>query len=58
MSDNFWLGDNELIIVANGGTYSVLEKYEDYTIVFTDTYDECREYCEKARIKYEKSIVG
>lgn len=58
MYKNFWLGDNELIINFNEGHCRVLERYENYNIVFVGNYKECEEYCEKRVIEYEESIIG
>ena len=58
MSDNFWIGDNELVIRFADGQYVVLEKYEECQRVFNGTYEQCRGYCETRRRDYEESIVG
>lgn len=57
-SNNFWLGDNEIVIVACEHTkYKVIEKYEEWKVVFKGTYEECREYCKKRVDEYEESII-
>lgn len=57
MSNNFWLGNNELIIVERKGAYHVLESYENYESVFVGTYKECLEYCKNLEIAYMEEVV-
>ena len=57
-ADNIWLGNNELLIRFRNGTHVVLEKYEDYEVVFTGKYDECVRYCKDREIAYLESIIG
>lgn len=56
MSDNFWLGNNELVIVEGKGTHHVLEGFEDYESVFTGNYKACLDYCKKREIDYMESL--
>ena len=55
---NLYLGDNMLGIRFNNGRWVVKEDYEDWTIVFSGTYEECEAYCEKRWVDYQESIVG
>ena len=55
---NVYLGNNLLGIRFNNGCWVVKEDYEDWTIVFTGTYEECNAYCEKRWVSYQESIVG
>lgn len=57
-TENLWLGDNELFIRFRHGTYVVLEKYEDYEVVFTGKYEDCVKYCERRWIAYQEAIIG
>lgn len=58
MVKNFWLGDNELVIVLRGGTYCVIEAYENWEKVFTGSFQKCLEYCKRREVSYLESIVG
>jgi len=58
MKNNFWLGDNELVIVYREGTHHVLESYGNYSTVFSGAYDKCVEYCKNREISYLESIIG
>ena len=52
MSDNFWLGNNELVIINRDGTHHVIEKYEDWEPVFSGKYEACRSYCVEREREY------
>lgn len=56
--ENFWLGDNELVVVFRDGNHRVIEKYEDYKVVFTGHFEKCMEYCRNRYISYMESIIG
>lgn len=56
MSDNFWLGSNQLVIVEGKGTHRVLEAFEDYESVFTGNYKSCLDYCKKRENDYMESL--
>lgn len=64
MYDNFWIGDNELIItLADDSTdkysgYVVYEKHEDYDAVYCGDYTECRRYVEDRWADYQESVIG
>lgn len=58
MTKNFWLGDNELVIVYSNGTHRVIEAYEDYKTVFNGHFKDCLEYCKKREIEYIESVIG
>lgn len=58
---NFYLGDNELVIINFNSTHThcqVIEKYEDWQRVFWGTEEECNKYCKNREIEYEESIIG
>ena len=55
---NMYLGDNMLGIRYNNGRWVVKEDYEDWTAVFSGTYEECEAYCEERWVSYQESIVG
>lgn len=55
---NIWLGSDELVIIKRHGTCHVLEKDEDYDIVFGGNYKQCLEYLEKRRAEYQESVTG
>lgn len=55
---NMYLGDNMLGICFNNGRWVVKEDYEDWTVVFSGTYEECETYCEERWVDYQESIVG
>lgn len=56
IADNYWIGDNELVIRFRNGIHVVLEKYEDYEVVFTGHYEKCHAYCREREIKYLDSL--
>lgn len=58
MSDNFWIGNNELVIVFRNGIHHVLERYEDYEPVFTGRYEKCREYCKSREADFLQESIG
>lgn len=58
MPHNFYLGDNELVIVIRNGVNVVLEKYEEYDEVFRGTFGQCFYYCKDRVREYEESIIG
>ena len=58
MSNNFWLGSNELVIVDRGYPCRIVERYEDYDVVFIGTYQQCYEYCMKRELDYAESCIG
>lgn len=58
MMENMWLGNNQLGIRYNDGRWVVKEDYEDWSVVFSGTYEECKSYCEKRWVSYQESIVG
>lgn len=58
MTNNFWLGANELCIVPRSGTYGVVEKYEGWEDVFQGSYERCRKYCEDRVTAWEESVIG
>lgn len=55
-TNNTFLGDNELVIVFRNGTHHVIEKYEDWDVVFTGHYEQCISYCDERWIEYQKSL--
>lgn len=58
MVKNFWLDNNELVIVYRNGTHHVIEAYEDYNTVFTRKIEDCLTYCKNREIAYMESIIG
>lgn len=58
MSKNFWLGNNELLIVFRNGTHHVIESYEDYKTIFTGHFEKCLEYCKNREVAYMESVIG
>lgn len=58
MVKNFWLDNNELVIVYRNGTHHVIEAYEDYNTVFTGKIEDCLTYCKNREIAYMESIIG
>lgn len=58
MSENFWLGDNELVVVFRGGTFYVVDSYENYNTVFSGHFEDCLEYCKNREIDYLESVIG
>lgn len=46
MTNNFWLGANELCIVPRNGTFGVVEKYEGW---YEDRIAEEEAMCEKLK---------
>lgn len=65
MYDNFWIGDNELIItLVDDSTdkysgYVVYERHEDYDdAVYYGDYAACRKYVENRWYEYQESIIG
>lgn len=58
MMENMWLGNNQLGIRYNDGRWVVKEDYEDWSVVFSGTYEECKAYCEERWVSYQESIVG
>lgn len=52
---NYYVGGNQMVIVYRNGTCHVLEEYENYDSVFTGTFAQCFEYCNKRNIEYEES---
>ena len=58
MMENMWLGNNQLSIRYSNGRWVVKEDYEDWSVVFSGTYEECKAYCEERWVSYQESIVG
>lgn len=58
MYDIFYIGDDELIITLDGGTYVVRESYEDYEVVFRGKYADCWKYVQDRWCDYQESIIG
>lgn len=58
MCKNFWLGNDQLIIVFRNGTHYVIEGYEDWKVVFTGRLEKCLEYCKNRENEYMESIIG
>lgn len=58
MTNNCWLGSNELVIINRGTSSFVLERYEDYKEVFKGSYEKCREYVKQRYLSYMESIIG
>ncbi len=56
MSNNFWMGGEELTIVYMNGTHAVLSNWEDEPL-FTGSYNACREYCLTREVEYLESII-
>ena len=57
MTTNRWIGQDELVIYYDGGTYHVFENDDD-TPVFSGSYEKCLEYIEKAEIAYKEAAIG
>lgn len=55
MAENFWIGDNELVIIWKDGRYAVNEAHENYECVFWGSYEACFNYCQKRLMAYEES---
>lgn len=54
----FWLGSNQLVIVpSKGGTYRVIEEYENYGTVFSGSFNKCYQYCKNREMEYKESII-
>lgn len=58
MSNNFFLGDNELVIAYRSGSCHVIEKYEDWETVYFGDFGKCLQYCKEREIAYMESIIG
>lgn len=58
MTKNFWLDNNELIIVFRDGTHHVIEEDIGYEVVFTGHFEECVYYCEQRLRDYYESVIG
>ena len=58
ISDNYFLGSNELAIRYRSGRYVVLERYEDYEVVFEGHYEDCVRYCKDRWTDYMESLIG
>ena len=59
MSNNFWLGNIELVIVFRNGRHIVWEiDNDDRQTVFDGHYEKCLEYCKNREISYMESIIG
>ena len=52
MSNNRYLGDNELVLVFRNGTHCVLEEYEYYEPVFSGHYEDCVKYMDRREAEY------
>ena len=52
MSDNRYLGANELVLVFRNGTHCVLEEYEYYEPVFSGHYEDCVKYMDRREAEY------
>lgn len=57
-TNNTWLGSNELVIITAGDTAYVRERHEDWSIVFSGSYEGCQKYCEERYLDYCESIIG
>ena len=55
---NIWVGNNQLGIRYDGGRWVVKEDYENWSVVFSGTYEECHAYCEERVAAYMESIIG
>ena len=58
MPQNFYMGDNELVIVFRNGTHVVIEKYDGYNEVYGGSFGQCYAYCITRVREYEESIIG
>lgn len=58
MTDNFYLGRNELLIRFQEGRHVVMEADEDWKTVFEGSYGQCRGYCENRVRDYQESVIG
>lgn len=58
MYKNYWLGNNELIIIQQDGTHHVIEKFENWKAVFSGHIEQCLKYCWDRVIDYEESTIG
>ena len=58
MTNNFWLGSNELCIIYRDGRHLVVERYMDYDVVFDGTYADCLDYCKSREIEYLENTIG
>lgn len=60
---NYWLGDNELVIVHHTAgwecdVWKVIEFAEDWQAVYYGTREQCVAYCTKRFKEYLESILG
>ena len=53
--DNYWIGNEELVIIFQGGTHAVLSSEEEDPI-FTGSYEECKDFCEMMVDEYQESL--
>lgn len=58
MYKNYWLGNNELVIIQQDGTNHVIEKFENWKAVFSGHIEQCLKYCWDRVIDYEESTIG
>ena len=59
MTNNFWLGSNELVIVFRNGQHIVWEiDNDERKTVFTGHFDKCLEYCKSREVEYMEGIIG
>ena len=57
MTDNLFLGGNQLVIAFWNGTFCVLESFEDCQPVFTGSYEKCLDYMRTRYIEYLESLL-
>ena len=55
---NTCIGQNQLGIRYENGRWVVREDWEDWEVVFTGSFEECRAYVNNRWVDYEESIVG
>lgn len=56
-NDVIWVGNQELIIVCDGGTCVVRDLWENYNIVFRGSYENCYAYCKQLERAYLESLI-
>lgn len=55
MTDNYWLGDEELVISYQRGTHIVISSQEEDPI-YRGSYEKCKEFCEEQETAYQESL--
>ena len=61
MSDNFYIGSCEYIIIYRNGTHHIIDVFDeevyDTGVIFTGHYGECLEERERMEITYAESLL-